>query len=1509
MGENVKQEQLDATSVAETSPISSSSEEFDIYGVNPNKPYRGSNGSKDALLYLADRNKYPDHDEPPLDLVQSGGEGRTQTDIEAEAKALKFTQINEKTKKEAQAAAEQGDLTGVQKAVGDGVIASSHVQGDSTPEFNLLESPYVKEAQGRLEKSTYSILKKITERLAEDTGPGYEDSVVTWGGLGDVADMIFSSPVQAITGLPWYQSEAAEVWKNAVASGAPQDEIEAYENALIDYIADSGLLTNTNRFMLMSLTEDIKQGGVGVESDINKIFGAIDIAGVALAAPKVAKGAYNITRVARMTRGLPEATRIMEAAVDNPTIAKAAGVVEETTVSALKLPVTNYDQIAAPGVAISKQGSVYQRVRDLISSYRKINPVNFDALQKSLPKIVKAVRQDVDRMQKNVNVADVRVLTPDRDGNIVAEAVIGTSNGAPIQNKLAAQGKAKKLGNGAEIRKIEGEDAWYVVLPMRVGSKLALDEVTPEMLHATVTGISRLLNGTLSSVSDLPRHLDALAKQAEGVIEPFVNVFKKDIEAKLKAVKGDGVALVDAVFRDLRDGPDSHLREAWDEAGFREKFYQKHDRVPTDAEVDLYQTVQALNDVNYELKAQELMQTAANERFVWHVQLSDESGDVARYVDYNDLSRDAPVVDLTDGTVRWKEGDAGAKLDDKVAILELENAITLADGTSTRFVQVPSDRVRRAFASDFLNYNPGGVRDYSSNYSYVVKQDNDGDLVSVMGARSEKDAQKGAKDLNTVIDVAVAENEVLGQKNLTRQGVINALKSMVNNEALNRAIRENNGWNPAINSVKDLLDWMEEGHNLRFSEKIGVAGWDDPIRFTTATGAGSNATVGRTYGDNVFRAWNRPRNSTRKDTPLYGYGNDDVELTSPIDTILNDSMRTLHADAFRAYDEQAARATLVRAKELIPDKGEVERAERISVLKGVEVAYEQLSKLNNPGKDHRTYRVALKRILMQRDMKNKTQRLWEGVTARLAERLWDADKKGVSKWMHNISAQSRQNPIDWLRSRNFALRLGFFDPSQLIVQTAHLWNIVAISPKYGIQGALHSVPAKLYSEARTAAQRNLVLRNAAKWSGEDIEELRTIYEFIRQSGRTHVGTEVAEHGGMVRTSIDTNRSFANRALHSVSSVEKAGLVTFNVGESLPRASALYTAIKEYRKKFPNTNILTDDAATLEIIRRQDVLSGMMTRTSSGTLNRSGTLALPLQFMTYSMRMLETVLRGDLSRAERLRLFGAQIGFWGAGGVGLSAMLDEYALNSGMSLEEMTEEKYLILRNGLLGEMYNYAVGLGGGRLDISNRLQIGDGIWEAIKGVGQDSFVETFTGPGGQLIGDVFTASIKGMTNVYHGNLALAKSNVLETVRNISSFNRAYRSYATYYYGQYLSKKGEVVTDELTGREALGILLGATPEEVETAWNANQWLKGKKEFIKETKANIARLKVELAHAYEDGDEERREKLFNEMAFFQRLLIEAGDYDREHLIDALEPSIQRTIDAVEAYGRKTHLGSE
>ena len=221
-------------------------------------------------------------------------------------------------------------------------------------------------------------------------------------------------------------------------------------------------------------------------------------------------------------------------------------------------------------------------------------------------------------------------------------------------------------------------------------------------------------------------------------------------------------------------------------------------------------------------------------------------------------------------------------------------------------------------------------------------------------------------------------------------------------------------------------------------------------------------------------------------------------------------------------------------------------------------------------------------------------------------------------------------------------------------------------------------------------------------------------------------------------------------------------------------------------------------------------------------------------------------------------------------------------------------------------MYNWAVAGGQrGKLDISNRLQIGEGIIEAIKGLSSESFLETFTGPGGQLVGDIFSATLKGMYNAYHGNVQTTHLAVLETIRNISSFNRAYRAYATFYYGQYLSKKGVVAEDGLTGQEALGILLGATPVEVEAAWSANQFLRGKNDFVKETRDQLRAIKVQIEHALRDNDIDRANKLWEEAAFYVMLLHEAGVQDDEFVSEAIKPGAEKVQERLEAWARKTN----
>jgi hypothetical protein len=202
-----------------------------------------------------------------------------------------------------------------------------------------------------------------------------------------------------------------------------------------------------------------------------------------------------------------------------------------------------------------------------------------------------------------------------------------------------------------------------------------------------------------------------------------------------------------------------------------------------------------------------------------------------------------------------------------------------------------------------------------------------------------------------------------------------------------------------------------------------------------------------------------------------------------------------------------------------------------------------------------------------------------------------------------------KDPVQLVRKMAYHAYLGLFNPAQWLVQNQTWTNIWAISPKSAPAGVtahmLHRW-ARYNSSPEFLAELDKKAAAMGWRPGEWTEALMA----LRRTGFEHVEGEQ----GVLDTPMDY--SFIKNDMNNFLSL---GQHFFKDGVKNVRLGAWYTAFKEYRNAHPTGKLKETDIQ--EILNVADRYHANMSRASVSQLQH-GVLSIPLQFLTYQMRLAE-----------------------------------------------------------------------------------------------------------------------------------------------------------------------------------------------------------------------------------------------------------------------------------------------
>tara|TARA_R110000751_G_scaffold289163_2_gene395389 strand:- start:196 stop:5232 length:5037 start_codon:yes stop_codon:yes gene_type:complete len=470
-----------------------------------------------------------------------------------------------------------------------------------------------------------------------------------------------------------------------------------------------------------------------------------------------------------------------------------------------------------------------------------------------------------------------------------------------------------------------------------------------------------------------------------------------------------------------------------------------------------------------------------------------------------------------------------------------------------------------------------------------------------------------------------------------------------------------------------------------------------------------------------------------------------------------------------------------------------------------------------------------------------------------------------------------KDPISAIKGFSFDLKLGLFDPSQLIIQTqtiAALWSLDPLKAgKF-----MFDAPLMRYALVN---QTDEMLNFIAKRSAMDTDEFKSMIRSMRESGISDINGELVM--------LDHHATSAISAPGTVAAnIRDMGRIPFFEAERWNRIYAWRKAWEDMRsgkrtagqdqvgavggegKALSIEEILTSEGRA-ELARRTDQFTMNMT-SASAAFWQKGVWSIPTQFLSYQARMFENILpvigNKQWTNSEKFRLFAGQVFLYGAVGVPFGRYaLDTILTETGAEFDPDSladQTAYRAMVGGFWDSML-YAVTTGELDVAFSERASVGKAFEDFIGKINGSGFetqniVQLIGGAPFSVLGDVASDAYDVIKTVMI-TLASETGSVTELdpmlitrlTDNASSMSRMHKLFYAYHYGEYISSETGKVLARNTPIESVAIALGIQLRDLADANFANSLMTNRRDYLKAEGKIIGRLRLEAERLWRDGN--------------------------------------------------------
>lgn len=453
---------------------------------------------------------------------------------------------------------------------------------------------------------------------------------------------------------------------------------------------------------------------------------------------------------------------------------------------------------------------------------------------------------------------------------------------------------------------------------------------------------------------------------------------------------------------------------------------------------------------------------------------------------------------------------------------------------------------------------------------------------------------------------------------------------------------------------------------------------------------------------------------------------------------------------------------------------------------------------------------------------------------------------GVAEKIFTGMQLRKANPIQFLRTINFHLSLGMFNPSQILVQSLGMMNSVYIHPVHGMKAAMTAIPLRLaLMSDNPEVWRKLAALSKLSMPAEDFEK---VVRGVKDSGiLSNVHNTALYNAG---------DGFDNMFKeYGKGTFSKASTMFFDRGEEFSRLVSWDVARREWMKLNPKAD-WTTNAALNEITTRMDDYTMGMTHANVANYQR-GLLSIPAQFLQYNIKLATEVARGAfgksrvLTRADATKIILGNIIMFGTAGNGLRGWGDEWFG------EHLDNDQKLALTEGALSALINV---LSGGEMKLATGQRYGtfnwyretaENIWTGNMDVPDLMFGVTKSNltKGIDLFSD--------MMAIWHPVNTMSTEQVGESMKILASMSggmsNAVKAWVlTQNGGRLYTKRGDLLTT-VTQQEAFAQLLGIPVAEIPDYYYTLGVLRKDSDNLAEMTNHYKHLSAKYLEALSNGD--------------------------------------------------------
>lgn len=458
---------------------------------------------------------------------------------------------------------------------------------------------------------------------------------------------------------------------------------------------------------------------------------------------------------------------------------------------------------------------------------------------------------------------------------------------------------------------------------------------------------------------------------------------------------------------------------------------------------------------------------------------------------------------------------------------------------------------------------------------------------------------------------------------------------------------------------------------------------------------------------------------------------------------------------------------------------------------------------------------------------SKTDTFLHSASQALADSVYNKFGPKYAELTPNWLIPSLRDPTRFFRSIVFNEKMGLFSVPQFLVHAMTFANVLGIAgPKNGSIGAMGA----MFHMWASANSHPNIIEALDKLAGNFGMKPGFFKEAHELSLRTGFMDVAGEH-------VFLDAPLANRIIQNKgASFLDAGQIFFRGGVKSLRAGSWYTAVKEFRDIHPVGAITDDDLKG--ILYRADLLSHNMSRASTSVLT-TGVMAIPAQFYTYQLRLMELMFGNRLTYVEKARLMGVNAALFGvpvaSGLVGTSYF--------GENIKSYANEHGYQIGDNFLTDVVMQGLPAMIGKLISGNVYNIGErygakGI-EPVSDVveGDKTFLQIFGGASLNSLSNTIEQSNGLMHLIMSGIRGDGKAlgsatpeDFIGPFKEITSVNGVFKVIAAARFGNWLSKNNAVLHPNSPANAVFEALTGLSEQQDTDMWTKSQDLKANKAY-------------------------------------------------------------------------------